>query len=114
MWNEADAKEKAKIARVATQAIEKATDEAEERAWATVRVRVNTTNNAVEEAATDIRSGAEEEGAERERSEAEARAWSKAEIREETERKRAEAGANTKAETEAVERVGAWSEAKAK
>ena len=60
-------KEKADIARVAAQSSEKAKDEAEERAWATVRVRVNTTNNAVEEAATDIRAGAEAKGADRER-----------------------------------------------
>ena len=47
MWNEADAKEKAKIARVATQASEKAKAEAEERARETVRVRDNSAKSAV-------------------------------------------------------------------
>ena len=77
-------------------------------------MRENAAKNAVEEAATDIRSGAEATGEERERAEAEARDWSEDEIREETERTRAEAGANAKSETEAVDRAGAWYEAKAK
>ena len=46
---------------------------AEERARVTVRVRDNSTKSAVEEAATDIRDGAESDEVEREREEAEER-----------------------------------------
>ena len=42
---------------------------------ARVRVRENAAKSAVGEAATEVRAGAEAEGAERERSEAEERAW---------------------------------------
>ena len=48
MWYNAEAKEKADIARVADQASEKA------------KARENATNSAVEEAATEIRAGAED------------------------------------------------------
>ena len=41
-----------------------------------MRVRENAAKNAVEEAATEIRSGAEAEVAERARAKAEARTWS--------------------------------------
>ena len=51
-------------------------------------------------------SGAEAEGAERDRSESEARSSA--------ERTRAESGANAKAETEAAERARAWDKAKEK
>ena len=40
-----------------------------------VRVRENAAKSAVEEAATEIRAGAEAKGSERERAEAEERAW---------------------------------------
>ena len=46
-----------------------------------MRVRNNAANNTVEEAYTDIRSGVEAKGAERERAEVEARAWGEADIR---------------------------------
>ena len=59
MWDETEVKEKAEIARVATQGSEKAKAESEERTRTTVRVRENATKNAVEEAATEIRDGAE-------------------------------------------------------
>ena len=72
----------------------------------------NAANSAVEEAATEIRSGEEAEGADRYRSEADARAWAESGIREESERTREETGANTRVETEAVDRARAWAEAK--
>ena len=69
-----------------------------------MRVKENYAKSAVEEADTEIRSGAEAEGAEREKEEAEARDWDEADIREEAERRREEAGDNAKAETEAAKR----------
>ena len=46
-----------------------------------MRVTENAANSSVEEAATDIRSGAEAEGAERKRAESEARTWAEAEMK---------------------------------
>ena len=66
-WDEAKAKENSEISRLAAKASEKAKSEAEERARETMRVRENDAKSAVEEAATDTRSGAESEGAEIER-----------------------------------------------
>ena len=63
------------IARVAAQDSKKAKAEAEERERATVRVRENAAKSAVEEAAIEIRAGADFKGAERERAEAEERTW---------------------------------------
>ena len=104
-WAEAEAKENAEIIRVAAQARNKSKDEAEERYRSTLRESENSAKSAVEEDVTEIRDGAEAEGAERDREEAEERAWAEAEIREETERTRAEAGTNTKAGTDAAERA---------
>ena len=59
-------------------------------------------NSAVEESVTKIRTMAKFEGLDRERAESEARAWDEADIREEAERTRAEAGENSKDDTEAV------------
>ena len=80
----------------------------------TVRLRENAEKSAVAEAFSEIKAGAETEGADRERSEDEARAWYEADIREEAESTMAEAGANVKAETEAVERARGWDDAEAK
>ena len=74
----------------------------------TVRLRENAEKSAVAEAFSEIKAGAETEGADRERSEDEARAWYEADIREETEKSRKEAGANAKTETEAEKRARAW------
>ena len=79
-----------------------------------MKVRENAANHAAEEADTEIRSGAEAQGEDIERAESEASAWSEADIREETEMKREEAGANKKDDTEAVDRAGAWAESEAK
>ena len=76
-----------------------------------MRVRKNAANNAVEEAYTEIRSGVEAKGAEIERAEVEARAWGEADIMEESERTKADAGSNAKYETEAADGARAWSEA---
>ena len=75
VWDKAEAKENAEITRVADKASKKGKAETEKRARATVRVRVNATKSAVEEASTEIRAGPEAERAERDRAEAEARAW---------------------------------------
>ena len=48
-----------------------------------MREKENAAKSAVYEAATEIRAGAEAEGADRDREEAEARDWAEAEIREE-------------------------------
>ena len=73
MWADAEGKEKSEIARVTAQASKKDKSVAEERARVTVRVRDNSTKSSVEEAATDIRDGAESDEVEREREEAEER-----------------------------------------
>ena len=53
----------------------------------------------MEESVTKIRTMAKFEGLDRERAESEARAWDEADIREEAERTRAEAGSKTNYET---------------
>ena len=104
VWDETKAKEKAEIARVDAESMERAMVKVE----AIVRQKNNDGKRAVEEAAAKIRAKLEFKKGKREREEAEARSKAEAEIKEKVEKMRKAGEAREKAKAETADRSRAW------